>query len=416
MGHHSYITIGQRTFLFVRDSYDPELAALFQEDERVYLRASEEDDDLNRYGYFALARQLRQRLHVQGFTAARALADLEEGIAQARVDEAKQLQQGHPAGSDHQPPPDVAELVEAIRDVLAVQPVFDGVVDFEDDGEFADHERASKVVGIVDDLRRYVDTRSLLRLLLETAPDEAEVGLDLRELTDCCVEMGSNAPVAESARAAQLAEVSTNAPLIVLTEGRTDSRLLQAAMAVTHPHLVGFVRFIDFDSVSGAEGNVSALSKTVYSFIAAGVANRFVAIADNDTEGHAGLVKLKRGGLPENCRVTHYPDLSLLSSYPTVGPYSRLPVLADVNGRAGSLEMYLGRDVLTIDGKLAPVQWKSYNSTLGRYHGTLLDPDKKTVQDAFRQKVDSALRSGRTPESDWTGIQALIEHIVHIFD
>jgi hypothetical protein len=409
MGHHSHITIGRRTFLYSRDGYDPELAALFQKNERVYLQAIDEND-VDRYGYFAPAWQLRQRLHVMGFTAARALADLKSGIEQWRVDEAERQRRDRPASSDDKSLPDADELVDALRDVIANQPVFEDL-----EREWEDDERASKVVEAVDELRFHMDARSLLRLLLEPAPGETEVGLDLHELTGCCVGMDMDQPVAESARATQLVAVSTNAPLIVLTEGRTDSRLLEMAMAVTHPHLIGFVKFIDFDGVSGAEGNVSALAKTVYSFIAAGVANRFVAIADNDTEGHAGLAKLKRESLPENCRVTHYPDLALLSSYPTVGPYSQEPVRADVNGRAGSLEMYLGRDVLTIDGSLAPVQWRSYNPGLERYHGTLSDQDKKAVQEAFKRKADDAQRIGGTPESDWAGVQTIIEHIVHIF-
>jgi hypothetical protein len=409
MGHHSYITVGRRTFLYARDGYDPELAALFQENERAYRQATTEDD-VGHYGYYALAWQLCQRLHVQGFTYARALADLKKGIKQWRVEEAKRHQRDRSASSEDKSLPDADELTVTLRDVIVNQPVFENLA-----LEWQDHERASKVVEAIDELRFHVDVRSLLRLLLESAPKEAEVGFDLHELTGCCVELDSDQPIAESARVTQLAAASTNAPLIVLTEGRTDSRLLQMGMAVTHPHLIGFVKFIDFDGVSGAEGNVSALTKTAYSFIAAGVANRFVVIADNDTEGHAGLARLRRERLPENCRVTHYPDLALLSSYPTVGPYSEEPVLADINGRAGSLEMYLGHDVLAIDGSLVPVQWRSYNLALKQYHGTLMDPDKKAAQEAFERKVKDAQRNGITPESDWTGIQAIIEHIIHVF-
>ena len=56
-------------------------------------------------------------------------------------------------------------------------------------------------------------------------------------------------------------------------------------------------------------------------------------------------------------RVLHYPDLPLLRRYPTLGPQLVDPVIMDVNGRAGSLEMYLGRDLLTVDSELVPVQW-----------------------------------------------------------
>jgi hypothetical protein len=209
---------------------------------------------ISRYGYFASAWQVRQRLHVQGFTSARALGDLREGIAQWRDAEADQPRRGGPAEVDRPSPPDADEFVEALRAVVADQPVFEGVDrDFDTDPEFADDERAARVGVVVDELWRFVDTRSLLRLLLDAAPGETEVGLDLHELTGCCVELDPDQTFAESARTAQLAAVSTNAPLIVLTKGSTDSHLLQKAMAITHPHLVGFVKFIDLSGVSGSE-------------------------------------------------------------------------------------------------------------------------------------------------------------------
>ncbi len=76
-------------------------------------------------------------------------------------------------------------------------------------------------------------------------------------------------------------------------------------------------------------------------FIAAGVANRFVAIADNDTAAHTHLAELKSRQLPEGCRLLHYPDLPLLADYPVLDPTSSEMTRDDVNGIAGSLEMYL---------------------------------------------------------------------------
>jgi hypothetical protein len=141
--------------------------------------------------------------------------------------------------------------------------------------------------------------------------------------------------------------VALDSPLIVLTEGGTDSRLLSDGMKITHPHLSGFINFIDFDSFN-AEGGVAMLPKIVYAFVASGVANRIAAIGDNDTEAHDALEKIKKDpNLPENVRILHYPDLPTLKNYPTLGPYSPNPVLTDINRSAGALEMYLGRDVLT---------------------------------------------------------------------
>lgn len=180
--------------------------------------------------------------------------------------------------------------------------------------------------------------------------------------------------------------------------------------------LAGFVNFFDFAGTR-AEGGVAALARTVEAFIAAGVANRFVAVADNDTAAHAGLARLKAQPLPARCRVLHYPPLPLLEAYPTLGPYSDEPVLADVNERAGSLEMYLGRDVLEgTDDWLMPVQWRSWDPKLRRYQGTLADTDKKTAQERFEAKVE-AVRVGRaTGREDWSGIRAIIDAVVAAFD
>ncbi len=111
---------------------------------------------------------------------------------------------------------------------------------------------------------------------------------------------------------------------------------------------------------------MAQLARIVAAFVAAGVANRFVAIADTDTEGMAGMEKTLTRSLLGRCRVMFYPPLPELEHYPTLGAYTDDPVLADVNGRAGALELYLGQDVLQTDSGLMPVQWKSWNPKLGR--------------------------------------------------
>lgn len=110
------------------------------------------------------------------------------------------------------------------------------------------------------------------------------------------------------------------------------------------------------DFGKGAEGSASAIMKAVSSFIGAGVTNRIVAIADNDTAAHDAMKKMKASELPANVRLLHYPSLGFLASYPSLGPQSFEAVLMDVNGLAGSLELYLGTQVLAkLDGALRPV-------------------------------------------------------------
>jgi hypothetical protein len=391
VSHNSYLRIGSASLFFIRDWYDRDIAALFTEADR-YFEAGE-DGERDSYGYQTTGRQMRERLQARGFSAQRAWS----GLASAVARWAEEPGEGRRPGS-------VEEEFQRYARQLEDFPL-DSFEEIE-----AAHDQPSAFLV-------HLDRRDVLRLLLDQVPDDTVVALDLSELTGCCVEMDPQQPIAESARQEQLQRVALDSPLIVLTEGSTDSRLLSDGMEITHPHLSGFINFIDFDNFK-AEGGVAMLPKIVYAFVASGVANRIAAIGDNDTEAHDVLEKIKKDpNLPDNVRILHYPDLPTLKNYPTLGPYSADPVLTDINGSAGALEMYLGRDVLTIDGQLVPVQWRNYNPKLGRYQGTLLDKDKKTVQKAFAEKVKQAhARGGTTEEEDWSGIEAIIERLLTTFD
>jgi HEPN/Toprim N-terminal domain 1 len=383
--------IGSASLFYTRDWYDEDIAALFSEADR-YFEAGKGDEG-DSYGYQTTARRMRERLQARGFSARKAWS----GLASAVAKWAKEPGDGRRPGSVED---EFQRYARQLEDVELVS-----MKDFE-----AAHDQPFAFLA-------RLDTRDVLRLLLDRVPGDTVVALDLSELTGCCVEMDPQQLVAEPARQEQLHHVALDSPLIVLTEGGTDSRLLSEGMKITHPHLSGFINFIDFDSFN-AEGGVAMLPKIVYAFVASGVANRIAAIGDNDTEAHDALEKIKKDpNLPENVRILHYPDLPTLKNYPTLGPYSPDPVLTDINGRAGALEMYLGRDVLTIDGQLVPVQWRNINPKLGRYQGTLLDKDKKAVQKAFAEKVKQALaRGGTTAEEDWSGIEAIIERLLTAFD
>ncbi|WP_146065893.1 hypothetical protein [Streptomyces sp. SM13] len=407
MGHYSSLKIGEYGFFLVRGSYDPDLAALFPEFTRRYIAESREGGD-PQYGYFVTALEFRQLLQLQGFTIDYAQVELAHA--------AKKWRDGCSTSSEKQygfkrrPPRDVEDLMREFREVI-------GGSASSDLSDMIAHNRLySDLHEDLYFLLWFMGIRSLVRVLLEHVPDDMEVGLDLGELTGCCVEMDPRQDVAAPARADQLAAVSVNAPLLVLTEGPSDSKCLAMAMKVTHPHLSGFIKFIDYAGTEGAEGSVKALAMTVSAFMAAGISNRFVAIADNDTAAHAVLGKLKAMKMSAECRVLHYPDLPLLKSYPTLTHGSHEPVLEDINGKAGALEMYLGRDVLTVDGQLIPVYWKNVETHLAQRQGALRNRDKKFVQDAFEVKVKDALAGKVDVGADWSGVSAVIEAIIHAFD
>lgn len=383
MSAHSFLDIGGHLFYGARESYVPELVALFTEQELV--------DDGERYGYESRAIELLDRLQLHGFTSGRVKTELEAAVA---------------VWHGRDPNPGADAMGVPLRDAAMIRGELRAFVNSTDD--WATYEEPQ-------DVYWQLDPRIILRLALDVVDDPT---LPVRYNLDALASwklLIRGTPIAEQAREERRENLARDAALVILTEGSSDSQLLTQAVRVTHPHLVGFLRFMDFSG--GAEGSAANLAKLVRSFAGAGIANRVVAIADNDTAAYDALTKLKWEGVPDGYRVLHYPDLPLLSQYPTLGPQLADPIPMDVNGKAGSLEMYLGRELLTVNGDLVPVQWTGYIESQKSYQGAISAGDKRRVQDAFRRKVGDALRDPTVvKDQDWSGIRAIVETILGAFD
>ncbi|MFJ8728662.1 HEPN/Toprim-associated domain-containing protein [Streptomyces bauhiniae] len=406
MGHYAHLKIGTVSALLCRDSYYRDLAALFVQSDRYRHNETAEDWGAEeQYGYETSIRGMSQRLEMQGITPSVALADLAEGLGKWTE---------RPAGGEGPLNPELAplDINQVERDVR-----FYLRSGFETPSTYSEFKRVSDSGLLIDYLHCHMDTRNLVRLLLHWAPDQnARIALDLSGLTGCCVELDPTQPYVSQARAEQLADATTNLPLVVITEGSTDARLLSEGMKVTHPHLVGFIRFFDYGAGSRPRGGADALAEVFEAFVAAEIGNRFVAIADNDAAAHEKLLALKKNRWPPTCRILHYPALLLLQAYPTYDPATDTSAPADVNGQAGSLEMYLGQDTLTDpNGDLMPIHWKAVEPKTGLRQGALSGPAKKTAQKRFEAKL-KAVRSGQpVGTEDWSGISVIIDSIVHAF-
>jgi hypothetical protein len=163
---------------------------------------------------------------------------------------------------------------------------------------------------------------------------------------------------------------------------------------------------MDFGSMK-PEGGISALERTVKSFAAAGINNKIIAIFDSDAAGHSAIQRLAAVPLPQNIRIIPLPELPFAKSYPTIGPQGNTS--EDVNGRACSIELYLGRDVLTDDGTLAPVIWKGFEQKVKAYQGEV--DDKNAIQNRFYNKLKEARNDGQKDEHDWLGLKLIFESI-----
>jgi hypothetical protein len=182
------------------------------------------------------------------------------------------------------------------------------------------------------------------------------------------------------------------------------------------PYLTDLIRFLDYGL--RPEGGAGPLAGMVRAFAAAGIANRIVAAFDNDAAATAARQSLNKVKLPRQIEVIQYPELDLATDYPVLdwqGPESagRMPEYADVNGRAASIELYLGRDVLTRpDGTLYPVRWTRGDRTAGPRQGKFDDQDKAAIHKAFRAKAKAALGDPTQAEQqDWSGLALIIDAI-----
>lgn len=173
--------------------------------------------------------------------------------------------------------------------------------------------------------------------------------------------------------------------IIILTEGKTDVEFISQSIEILYPHLKDYYHFIDFDEYK-VESNASALVKLVVSFAAAKVKHPIIALFDNDTTGLMEMRNLISKKLSNNIKVLKYPDISLAKKYPTRGPTGNKKM--NINGSACGIEMYFGKEVLTRDNEMLPIQWKGYNEKEKKYQGEIAE--KQFVQETFRKKLKNA--------------------------
>jgi len=147
----------------------------------------------------------------------------------------------------------------------------------------------------------YVDPRFLLRALCEVFADNEVMTLDITQLVESGWIEEDRIDPREMALAHFGWAIQNGAPPIILAEGRSDINILRTAVKVLRPHLAEFLRFADF--TTGSEGGAGSLVRVVRTFAAAGVANRVVALFDNDTAAADALRVLDVGMLALRIRV-----------------------------------------------------------------------------------------------------------------
>lgn len=177
--------------------------------------------------------------------------------------------------------------------------------------------------------------------------------------------------------------------IIVLTEGITDAEFISKSLKLLNPHLFNYYHFVDFKGFK-VEGGASAMVKMLKAFAASNVKHPVIGLFDNDAVGLLELSKLSNVKMPSNIRLVSLPYLEFASNYPV--KISTDHALMNINGIACGIEMYLGSDLLSIDGSYRNVSLTIFNHPSSKYHGSL--EDKSVVQDLFRAKLAASDMNG----------------------
>lgn len=373
MGAYSWVCIGEDPRLplagAARETYSTAHAALFLDSEHV-----------ERGLYVSTVKTLRDRLQLLGVTAehANTVVDAEWHGRENVDDEDKDIS------------PD--SLIGAYLHA-----------GFKEDPESGGwNPAAEKLVAAWGYIWR--EDHAQLRYLLDRLPDDHVIAFDLSEVVGAgYVEWTST--LCADARAMEAASAQGTMPTIVLTEGTTDAEFLKDGLALLRPDLLGFLTFMDYSQKP--EGGAGAVSNGLKAFSAAGVGNHVIGLYDNDTAGRTALSSLNKGPkLRPNLKATTLPQLELASNYPASGPDGTNH--ADINGRAVSIELFFGPDVLAKNGALVPIQWTAYEKGIASYQGEITG--KKELQNDFRKKLSRGIEK---PE-EWNDFMSVLNHLITV--
>jgi hypothetical protein len=389
------------------------LVAVFIESDRIPSLPQEEQDDeyLPKFRYEATVKTIRDRLEIIGYTSDRWRAELEL-FRQVQIEKLQeQIVEEEDRGQSASKSKRIAKVIEHSLPKRWINTL---TAMLSDGWGWCPREGRSFVLAKAMTDGEYgalqlpfTDERCLFRALVDLHDDSDLVHFDFGDAV-----WNENADPKASftlqAASALLERARTVEKIIVLTEGKTDTRIPQRSFDRLYPHLKHMFTFFDHAAFKSG-GGASELERLARGFAGAGISNRTVVLFDNDTAGFAAAQKLTNAQLPANFRILTLPKLESAEAYPTLGPTGA--ALANINGLACSIELYCGPTALTgEEGNLSPIQWTGYDRVLKRYQGEPLDKDK--IQKRFFEVLDRSSDPVNDVELD--SIKQVLQSIMRI--
>ena len=162
--------------------------------------------------------------------------------------------------------------------------------------------------------------------------------------------------------------------ILIVTEGKSDTFILQTSINKLFPAISDFFYFIDmeenypFTGTGNLYNFASGLTKIK-------IQNKTIIVFDNDEAGIFSYKKCKEklDAIP-NLKFYHLPNMDEFKYFLTVGPTG--DSYQDINGKAVSIECFLDLDFNS--SKAPKVRWTIYNEKSNKYQGSLISKDEYT--------------------------------------
>lgn len=417
MGHYATLTVKNFELYSTKSFVDPELMTLFREtDKQIQSWFDKDNENIISYRYINSVKNVKLRLDIMGFNLKKSRMDFisnndneyflpirEEGEIE------DQVLSGYTYDSW------LKAMENIIFNSLSIFELRDKYCDFEENNQpvetyiLREHFDGESFFGFTTS-----DIRLVIRSLLDLFDDEDEFILDYTDLIDGGYYGEADELSQQSLELLSKASLA-NQKTIIITEGSSDVAIIKRTMKILYPDILDYYSFMDFNTPK-ASGSASSLVNYIKGFIGSGINNKVIGLFDNDTAAIDAVKKLKNIKIPNNIKIMHYPDLDLATDYPTLGPTGTINT--NVNGLAGSIEIYLGIDILMDKQKnLTPIQWKGYNPSLNQYQGEIINKDRLLQKYySFLDDIEKDKETNLAEGHDWSGMEKIFDAIFKAFD
>jgi hypothetical protein len=195
------------------------------------------------------------------------------------------------------------------------------------------------------------------------------------------------------------AEVDEKSKFLIVTEGSSDTLIIEKALQLLRPDIADFFSFVDMHNNYPFTGTGN-LYNFCQGLVKIKVQNKILVIFDNDVEGNDKFEKVKKLDLPDNMRVMTLPYYADFEDFKTIGPSGE--TIENINGKAVAIECFL--DFFFKNHELPRIRWTNYSMHHDCYQGSLINKDDFVREFKSIRLVGSAY--------NFSKLNVLIDHIV----